>query len=127
MESQPGKFNILYYSRHCNHSNKVLEYIAKHGLLDSLNCICVDRRTTNEYGQIIVQLENGTKEPLPPMIQRVPALLLVKEKYQIRYGTEIIDYYKPAVAKSADEATGGNEGEPLAFQADSFSSSFSAY
>lgn len=126
MEST-NKFNILYYSRHCNHCNKVLDYIAKNSLLDQINCICVDKRTTNEYGQTVVQLENGKQEPLPPMIQRVPALLLVKEKYQIRYGTEIIDFYKPAVKDSKNEATGGNEGEPLAFQADTFSSSFSAY
>lgn len=119
-------FNILYYSRLCPHSNKVVEFLAKHGLAAELNCICIDRRST-EGGQIRVQLENGSTEPLPPMIDRVPALLLVREKYQIRFGNDIIDYFQPRVKAEANEATQGNEGEPLAFVNNSFSSSFSSF
>jgi hypothetical protein len=119
--------NILYYSRFCPHSNKVVDFIAKNGIAAELNCICVDRRRVGEGGQTLVQLENGKTEALPPMIDRVPALLLVKEKYQIRFGDDIIEHYKPRVKAEANEATGGNEGEPMAFNPDAFSSSFSAY
>ena len=126
-------FNILYYSRFCEHSNKVLEHLAKNALLQDLNCICVDRRTTNEHGQTVVQLENGKQEALPPMIDRVPALLLVKEKYQIRYGNDILAFFKgtsKGVAEKGTSKAGGNkevEDEPAAFENASFSSSFSAY
>jgi len=120
-------FNILYYSRFCPHSNKVIEYLAKNNITSELNCICIDRRTQSETGQVMVQLENGKQEPLPPMIDRVPALLLVKEKYQIRFGGEIIEHYKSKVKQENNEATQGNEGEPLAFQSNAFSSNFSSY
>ena len=120
-----GGFNILYYSKFCNHSNKVIEYLAKNGYTAELNCICIDRRTTDGGNQVIVQLENGKQEKLPPMIDRVPALLLVKEKYQIRYGLDIMNYYKAAVPVGEDAKT--VEGEPLAFSSSGFSSSFSAY
>jgi len=127
MDGSSPPLNILYYSRFCAHSNKVVEYIAKHGFATELNCICVDRRRSGEGGQTIVQLENGKTEALPPMIDRVPALLLVREKYQIRFGDDIVEYFKPRVKAEANEATQGNEGEPLAFVPDAFSSSFSAY
>jgi hypothetical protein len=119
--------DILYYSRFCKHSNKIIEFLSKHGITTELNCICIDRRTTTETGQVMVQLENGKQEGLPPMIDRVPALLLTTEKYQIRFGDEIIEHYKGKVKKDENEATQCNEGEHLAFQSDSFSSSFSSF
>lgn len=121
-----SSFNILYYSKFCNHSNKVIEYLAKHGFTQELNCICIDRRTVEGGNQIVVQLENGKQEKLPPMIDRVPALLLVKEKYQIRYGLDIMNYYKAAAAPVGEDGK-TIEGEPLAFQSSGFSDSFSAY
>jgi hypothetical protein len=120
-------FNILYYSRFCPHSNKVIEYLAKNNITSELNCICIDKRITSNTGQVMVQLENGKQESLPPMIDRVPALLLVKEKYQIRFGDEVIQHYKQKVKQDNNEATQGNEGEPLAFQSNNFSSNFSSY
>ena len=120
-----SSFNILYYSKFCKHSNKVIEYLAKHGHTQTLNCICIDRRTVDENKQMVVQLENGQQEKVPPMVDRVPALLLVKEKYQIRYGLDIMNYYKPTELAGEDAKT--VEGEPLAFQSQGFSDSFSAY
>jgi len=118
--------NILYYSKFCKHCNKVIEYLAKHGLTQDLNCICVDRRTVSPQGQVLVQLENGKQEGLPPMIDKVPALLLVKEKYQVRYGNDILSYFKKGVQEAENEATQCNQ-EPRAFSTASFSDSFSSY
>lgn len=118
--------DILYYSKSCKYSNRVLEYLVKHGLTQDLNCICVDKRTVSPQGQTMVQLENGHMEGLPPMIDKVPTLLLVTQKYQVRYGNEILDHYRGSVEKAQDVATQGND-EPRAFQSASFSSSFSSY
>ena len=126
MEMAEHPFNILYYSKYCNKCEKILHYITKSGLINELNCICIDKRV-EKNGQVVVQLENGKQEALPPMIDRVPALLLVRSKYQVRYGDEIMEYYKKGVEKGKNEATGGNEGEPVAFEMNAFSSSFSAY
>ena len=72
--------DILYYSNHCPNCHKVLHLISRAGLIDKLNAICIDKRTIDpQTGQIFIQLENGKKIMLPPNIQSVPALLVVKE------------------------------------------------
>ena len=113
------KFNILYYSNKCKHSAHVIEFIAKNGFSKDLECICIDKRVLQ--GSIwVIQLENGTTHKLPPNIDRVPTLLLVKDKYQVKFGDDIMEYFKPQVKSQTDEATLGN-GEPL--PADNFQSS----
>ena len=39
--------DILYYSNHCPNSQKVIQYIAKFGLIDKLNAICIDKRSVD--------------------------------------------------------------------------------
>jgi hypothetical protein len=105
--------DILYYSNYCPNSNKVLQYITKSGLIDKVNCICIDKRITNpNTGQIQIQLENGKQVLMPPNVQYVPALLIVSKKYSAVFGGEIIKYYEPYVNAKIDEATSFN-GEPI--------------
>lgn len=118
----PPKFNILYYSNKCKHSAKLLEFLSKNGLTKDLECICIDKRNLRQSSWII-QLENASTHTLPPNIDRVPALILVKEKYQVKFGDDIQEYFKPKVAAQNDLATLGN-GEPLPaaqFQSSPFS------
>jgi hypothetical protein len=105
--------DILYYSNYCPNSKKVLEYITKSGLIDKLNCICIDKRIINpNTGQIQIQLENGKRVLMPPNVQYVPALLIVSKKYSAIFGGEIIKYFEPYVKAKIDEATSFN-GEPI--------------
>lgn len=105
--------DILYYSNYCQNSKKVLQFITKNGLVEKINCICIDKRVTNpNTGQIQIELENGKKVLMPPNVQYVPALLIVSQKYSAIFGGEIIQYFEPYVKKKVEEATSVN-GEPI--------------
>jgi hypothetical protein len=82
--------DVLYYSNYCLHSKKILQYLAKEGLTNQLNCICIDRRTRDpKTGQIYITLENGKQLMMPPNVHSVPAMLLVKENFRVILGEEI--------------------------------------
>ena len=105
--------DILYYSNHCPHSQKVIHYISRAGLIDKLNAICIDKRSVDpNTGQIFIQLENGKKIMLPPNIQSVPALLVVKQNYRALLGKDIIAYFEPAIKEKTEQAQQHN-GEPI--------------
>jgi len=105
--------DILYYSNHCKNSQKVIQFVAKFGLIDKINAICIDKRSIdNNTGQIFVQLENGKKIMLPPNVHSVPALLIVKNNYSAIFGQDVIKYFEPAAKERISEAHQMN-GEPL--------------
>jgi hypothetical protein len=105
--------DILYYSNECPNSQKVIKYIAKNGLIDKINAICIDKRTVDKVtGEIYIRLENGKLVMLPPNIHSVPALLIVKNNYSSIFGQDIINYFEPLVKGKNDEAYKSN-GEPL--------------
>lgn len=108
--------DILYYSNYCKHSKTVLDFLVKRDLVKQLNCLCVDRRTTNpQTGQMQLILENGNTVTMPPNIHSVPSLLLVKENYRCIMGhIQIIGHFKGTVSENEDMAFQG-EGEPLGF------------
>jgi glutaredoxin-related protein len=105
--------DILYYSNHCPNSQKVIQYIAKFGLIDKINAICIDKRSVdNVSGQVFVQLENGKKIMLPPNVHSVPALLVVKNNYSAIFGQDIIRYFEPIAREKLEQAHQDN-GEPI--------------
>jgi len=105
--------DILYYSNHCPHSQKVVQYISRNGLMDKINAISVDKRTVDPMtGQIFIQLENGKKVMLPPNVHSVPALLMVKQNYSSIFGKDIIQYFEPFVKENTEVAQEHN-GEPI--------------
>lgn len=102
--------DILYYSNHCPHSQKIIHFISRAGLIDKLNAICIDKRTVDpNTGQIYIALENGKKIMLPPNIQSVPALLIVKQNYRALFGKDIMAYFEPLVKEQAQQL----QGEPI--------------
>jgi hypothetical protein len=108
--------DILYYSNYCPHSQKVLQILVKGNLSDKISFICIDKRQTdNKNGQTYVHLENGGKVVLPPNVQSVPSLLLVKENYRIVCGDEILRFYHKDLKSQSDVATNHN-GEPSSYQ-----------
>ena len=108
--------DILYYSNYCKHSKKVLTFLVKHDIVKSLHCLCVDKRQVNPHnGQVQIMMENGTSVLLPPNIHAVPALMLLKQNYQVLLGnSNITDNFKSLISESNDIATQGN-GEPMSF------------
>lgn len=120
------KNDTLYYSNFCRHSKSVLAFISKNGFGNKMECICIDNRSLGKNGFWTIFLDNGTQHVLPPNIDRVPALLLVKQKCQVKFGKEIQEYLTPVVEKKNDEAVQGN-GDYLSFTQTSFSNHFSAY
>lgn len=107
--------DVLYYSNYCKHCKKLLQYLAKNGLQNSMNCLCIDKRVKNQYtGQTFIVTERGAQILLPPNIQRVPSLLLVKNQYNIIIGDEIYNHFTPKVSHQNNLAT-GNNGEPFGY------------
>ena len=87
--------DTLYYSNHCKHCQKVLQFLVKHNLADKLNFLCIDKRKRDpNNNQIYIVLEDGRQVVMPPNIQSVPALLLVKENYRVLLGEDIIRRYQ---------------------------------
>lgn len=83
--------DILYYSNYCNHSQKLIQYISKHNLIDKLSCVCIDNRSRDsQNNNIIILLENGSKVYLPPSIQSVPTILRKSKNHTLVLGYEQI-------------------------------------
>jgi hypothetical protein len=90
-----------------------VQYIAKFGLIEKINAICIDKRTLDKNtGQVYVQLENGKKIMLPPNVHSVPALLIVRNNYSTIFGQEIIKYFEPIAREKLEQAHQMN-GEPV--------------
>jgi hypothetical protein len=109
--------DILYYSNYCKHSQKVLNYLVKGNMTDSLSFICVDKRERDKQNnQLYIILENGKRVMMPPHVHSVPALLQVKNNYNVILGNDIITLFQPMVEKKTEVAQRLGGGEPAAFQ-----------
>ena len=105
--------DILYYSNSCKHSKKILQFFVNNNLTDQLNFICIDKRKQDpKTGQIYIILENGTQILLPPNVHSVPALLLVKQNYNVVLGDDILARFQEKIKTQNQNATLGN-GEPM--------------
>jgi len=100
--SAPPKHE-LYYSQYCKYSSSILQELNKAGLQQKFNYICIDKRFVKNNITYIM-LPNGQHFPLPPMINRVPILLL-KPKFEILSGNQILEYIKPQAKTIKEEKT----------------------
>jgi len=106
---------ILYYSNYCDKCKNILRTVGNSQLKDDIHFICIDKRVKNpENGAIYVILENQQKVILPPQVQKVPAMLLLKEGNKVIFGNEITAKIKPREEYVNAKASGFN-GEPMAF------------
>ena len=105
---------ILYYSNYCEHSKKLLQSLSKQNVSNDIHFICIDKRSKDESGKMFIILENGQKIIMPENVNRVPALLLLTQGYQVLYGESIQQYFKPKQEVAIQKATHNNL-EPLAF------------
>jgi hypothetical protein len=104
---------ILYYSNFCEHSKKLLQTISKTNIQKDIHFICIDKRI-KENNKIYIVLENGQKIIMPENVNRVPALLLLNQGYNVLYGESILQYLKPKQEVAVRQATQNNM-EPMAF------------
>tara|TARA_R110002020_G_scaffold193504_1_gene393998 strand:- start:532 stop:1125 length:594 start_codon:yes stop_codon:yes gene_type:complete len=107
--------NILYYSNYCDNCKNILRTIGNSEIKKDMHFVCIDKRfRDSQSGAIYVILENQQKIVLPPQVQKVPAMLLLKEGNRVIFGTEITNKIKPKNDLVDARATGFN-GEPMAF------------
>jgi hypothetical protein len=106
--------SILYYSNYCEHSKKLLQTLSRANISNDIHFICIDKRTKDENGKIYIILENSQKIIMPENVNRVPALLLLNQGYQVLYGESILQHLKPRQQAAVKVATQNNL-EPMAF------------
>jgi hypothetical protein len=105
---------ILYYSNYCEHSRKLLQSISKTDIKKDIHFICIDKRVKDSNNKTFIVLENGNKILMPENINRVPALLLLTQGYNVLYGDAILQHFKPTQERMVKQATQNNM-EPMAF------------
>ena len=107
----------LYFSKYCKHSSKIIEELNKYGMNDKFIYISIDNRFVNN-NVTYIKNPDGSSFPLPPMINRVPVLLL-KPNHEILSGNQIIDFIKPQAKNINDERTMlQNEPNPFSMNMD---------
>jgi len=106
---------ILYYSNFCKHSQQLLQVLSKQQANNNdIHFICIDKRMKDDKGKTFILLENGQKIIMPENVNRVPALLLLNQGYQVLYGESILNHLKPRQEVAVRQATQNNL-EPMAF------------
>lgn len=105
---------ILYYSNFCEHSKKLLQTLSKTEIQNDIHFICIDKREKGANNKLYIVLENSQKIIMPENVNRVPALLLLNQGYNVLYGESILQYFKPKQEISVKKATQNNM-EPMAF------------
>ena len=105
---------ILYYSNYCEHSRKLLQSLSKTDIKKDIHFICIDKRVKDSNNKTFIVLENGNRILMPENINRVPALLLLTQGYNVLYGDAILQHFKPTQERMVKQATQNNM-EPMAF------------
>jgi len=98
-----GQKHELYFSNYCKHSSTIIQELNRAGFQDKFIYICIDKRVVRDNVTYIL-LPGGKEFQMPPMINRVPVLLL-KPKYEILSGSQILDYIKPQSKTIQEEKT----------------------
>jgi hypothetical protein len=105
----------------------VIDFITKNNLIDSIQCICLDKRQRNpENGATYAFLDNGTSYMIPPNVNCVPALMQMNNKRAVITGDEIVAYLKSTFSPSMHNDTLAN-GEPIGISPGGTFDSFSSY
>ena len=119
--------SILYYSKLCEHCNKLLYTLSRNQVEETIHYICIDKREKLSNGQINIILENGEKLLLPNTVTKVPSLLLLNRGNRVLTGNEILEYLMPPRIKQENIVVNN---DPEAFSlscANNMSDNFSFY
>ncbi len=99
--------SILYYSNYCQHSKSILNVLGKSQISQQIHYICIDRRV-NKNNKMFIVLENGQEILLPPLITKVPSLLLLNQSHKVIHGNEILQHLNPVETEIKQVATNNN-------------------
>lgn len=115
---------ILYYSNYCNNCKPLLQKISKidQGIQKEMHFLSIDKRVKKPDGSTHLVMENGQELLLPPLITKVPALLLLSKGNQVLFGNNIMEHLERKIKSKQKKQF--NEGEPTTF--DQFGISFSS-
>jgi len=91
----------------------MLMYFSKSKIKNDIHFLPIDSRV-EENGKTYIVLGNGQKMLFPPIITKVPALLLLHQGNRVVYGDNIYKQYQQQEAILNQKATNNNM-EPLAF------------
>lgn len=109
------KNQIIYFSKYCEHSNKLLKILSKTDKIkEKIHFLPIDKRIKKNDGRTYVVLDNGQEILMPDVIKQVPALLLLHYGNRTLFGEEILKFYRPQIDKERKVATNYN-GEPQSF------------
>jgi len=98
---------IFYYSNYCKFSKEVIQFLTKNGLMEKMNCICIDKRYKDpKTGTTNILMENGKTVVLPIHITNVPSLLQIKNNFTVIVGEDIMRHFQPKVNTQTEIATG---------------------
>lgn len=98
--SQPK--HQLFYSKYCKHSMAILDKIRKSGQESQFDYVCIDSRFVKDNITYINIMNGNQQMPLPPMINRVPALLMVPN-YEVLVGDQILEFIAPSAITVKEE------------------------
>jgi hypothetical protein len=115
MPEKKEKNQIIYFSKYCEHSNKLLKILGKtEDIKEKIHFLPIDKRVEKNDGRTYVVLDNGQEILMPDVIKQVPALLLLHYGNRTLFGEEILKFYRPQIDKERKVATNYN-GEPKSF------------
>lgn len=115
MPEKKEKNQIIYYSKYCEHSNKLLKILSKtQEIKEKIHFLPIDKRIIKKDTRMYVVLDNGQEILMPDVIKQVPALLLLHYGNRTLFGEEILKFYRPQIDKERKVATNYN-GEPQSF------------
>ena len=115
MPEKTEKNQIIYFSKYCEHSNKLLKILSKtQEIKEKIHFLPIDKRVVKKDSRMYVVLDNGQEILMPDVIRQVPALLLLHYGNRTLFGEEILKFYRPQIDKERKVAVNYN-GEPQSF------------
>lgn len=114
---------ILYYSKNCPHSSKILTKLSKTDIKKDIHFVCIDKRI-RRGNKIYIVLNNNKEILLPETITKVPSLLLLYQSYRILTGDDIMKYFEPKITANVGIATNKNM-EPICYSMNEIGSQMS--
>lgn len=93
----------LYFSNYCKFSKEVLLFIENINNKDDIIVINIDKRF-KKNNTTYIKVNNNKNITLPPMITRVP-VLLIKPSHEILVGNQIMEYFKTNKPEKKEQQT----------------------